>query len=54
MISRKQERKHHTKRPRLEFGGTVLVDLGFDDMMNEKVSSIMYGHFLACLVCIAR
>jgi tRNA (guanine9-N1)-methyltransferase len=26
------------KRPKLQFGGTVVVDLGFDDMMNDKVS----------------
>lgn len=49
-----EEKKKRAKRPRLEFGSTVLVDLGFDDMMNEKVSNIMYGHFLSCLFCIAR
>ncbi|GLB34113.1 putative tRNA (Guanine-1)-methyltransferase [Lyophyllum shimeji] len=31
-----EERKRQKKRPRLHFGGKVVVDLGFDDKMNEK------------------
>lgn len=31
------EKKRKNKRPRLHFGGKIIVDLGFDDMMNEKV-----------------
>ena len=34
-----EEMKRPMKRPKLEFGGTVVVDLGFDSMMNDKVSS---------------
>jgi len=37
--------KRRAKKPRLQFGGTVVVDLGFDDMMNDKVSEIMYDSF---------
>jgi hypothetical protein len=32
-----EEKNRRKKRPRVHFGGTVVVDLGFDDMMNEKV-----------------
>ncbi|PPQ66729.1 hypothetical protein CVT26_009530 [Gymnopilus dilepis] len=44
-----EERRKRAKRPRLEFGGTVLVDLGFDDMMSEKevkslCSQLAYTH----------
>jgi tRNA (guanine9-N1)-methyltransferase len=39
------ESKRRAKKPRLQFGGTVVVDLGFDDMMNDKVSGIMYDNF---------
>lgn len=38
-----EEKKRRAKRPKLDFGGTVVVDLGFDEMMSEKVSSLMYG-----------
>ncbi|KAF8165668.1 guanine-1-methyltransferase-domain-containing protein [Crassisporium funariophilum] len=31
-----EEKKRRAKRPKLQFGGTVVVDLGFDDMMNDK------------------
>ncbi|KAG5639690.1 hypothetical protein H0H81_005873 [Sphagnurus paluster] len=31
-----EERKRSKKRARLQFGGTVVVDLGFDDKMNDK------------------
>lgn len=31
-----EENKRRAKKPRLQFGGTVVVDLGFDDMMNDK------------------
>ncbi|KAF8076710.1 guanine-N(1)--methyltransferase [Lyophyllum atratum] len=31
-----EEKKRQKKRPRIHFGGKVVVDLGFDDMMNEK------------------
>ncbi|KAF5387952.1 hypothetical protein D9615_000665 [Tricholomella constricta] len=31
-----EEKKRQRKRPRIHFGGKVVVDLGFDDMMNEK------------------
>ena len=34
-----EEMKRRMKKPKLEFGGTVVVDLGFDSMMNDKVSS---------------
>jgi hypothetical protein len=33
-----EEIKRRLKRPKLQFGGTVVVDLGFDSMMNDKVS----------------
>lgn len=32
-----EEIKRRIKKPKLEFGGTVVVDLGFDSMMNDKV-----------------
>lgn len=32
--------KRRMKRPKLQFGGIVVVDLGFDSMMNDKVSKI--------------
>ncbi|TFK43841.1 guanine-1-methyltransferase-domain-containing protein [Crucibulum laeve] len=36
-----EERNRQKKRPRLQFGGKVVVDLGFDEMMNEKeISSL--------------
>jgi len=38
-----EEKKRRAKRPKLDFGGTVVVDLGFDEMMSEKVSSLTYG-----------
>ncbi len=31
-------RKRRSKRPKIEFGGKVIVDLGFDGMMIDKVS----------------
>ncbi|RDB20091.1 tRNA (guanine(9)-N1)-methyltransferase [Hypsizygus marmoreus] len=31
-----EEKNRPKKRPRIEFGGKVVVDLGFDEMMNEK------------------
>ncbi|KAH9482346.1 tRNA (guanine(9)-N1)-methyltransferase [Psilocybe cubensis] len=44
-----EEKKRRTKKPKLQFGGTVVVDLGFDDMMNEKeikslCSQLAYTH----------
>jgi len=39
------ETKRRAKKPRLQFGGTVVIDLGFDDMMNDKVSGIICGWF---------
>ncbi|KAF9037825.1 hypothetical protein BDZ89DRAFT_1129770 [Hymenopellis radicata] len=30
------EKKRQKKKPKLHFGGTVVVDLGFDDKMSEK------------------
>ncbi|KAK0444443.1 guanine-1-methyltransferase-domain-containing protein, partial [Armillaria borealis] len=30
------EREHKKKKPKLEFGGRVLIDLGFDDKMLDK------------------
>ncbi|PPQ70721.1 hypothetical protein CVT25_013251 [Psilocybe cyanescens] len=44
-----EEKKKRAKRPKLQFGGTVVVDLGFDDMMNEKeikslCSQLAYTH----------
>lgn len=35
-----EEIKRRMKKPKLQFGGTVVIDLGFDSMMNNKVSSI--------------
>ncbi|KAG6828658.1 hypothetical protein H0H92_007127 [Tricholoma furcatifolium] len=35
-IDDEEEKKRQKKKPRLHFGGKVVVDLGFDDMMNEK------------------
>jgi len=31
-----EEAKRRLKKPKLQFGGTVVVDLGFDSMMNNK------------------
>ena len=47
-----EEIKRPMKRPKLQFGGTVVVDLGFDSMMNDKVGSIIiYDPVLfTCLV----
>ena len=36
-----EEIKRRMKRPKLQYGGTVVVDLGFDSMMNDKVGSII-------------
>lgn len=41
-----EDRQRQAKKRKLEFGGRVLVDLGFDEMMNDKVSNPMYGSFL--------
>ena len=41
-----EDKRRQEKKRKLEFGGQVLVDLGFDEMMNDKVSSPMYGSFL--------
>lgn len=41
-----EEIKRRMKRPKLQFGGTVVVDLGFDSMMNNKVSSILSNRFI--------
>jgi hypothetical protein len=35
-----EEIKRHIKKPKLQFGGTVVIDLGFDSMMNDKASDI--------------
>ncbi|KAG6910142.1 hypothetical protein DXG01_012901 [Tephrocybe rancida] len=35
-IGEDEEKKRQKKKPRLHFGGRVVVDLGFDDKMNEK------------------
>ncbi|KAG6891705.1 hypothetical protein C0992_010108 [Termitomyces sp. T32_za158] len=35
-IDEDEEKKRHKKKPRLHFGGRVVIDLGFDDKMNEK------------------
>lgn len=35
-----EEIKRRMKRAKLQFGGTVVVDLGFDSMMNDKVGSV--------------
>jgi tRNA (guanine9-N1)-methyltransferase len=35
-----EEIKRRMKRPKLQFGGIVVVDLGFDSMMNDKVGSV--------------
>ena len=32
--------KRRTKKPKLQFGGTVVIDLGFDSLMNDKASDI--------------
>ena len=37
-----EEIKRRMKKPKLQFGGTVVVDLGFDSMMNDKVNSITF------------
>jgi hypothetical protein len=42
-----EEIKRRMKRPKLQFGGTVVVDLGFDSMMNDKVGSITSSSNLA-------
>lgn len=44
--SEDEEKKRQAKKRKLEFGGRVIVDLGFDDMMNDKVSRIMYDYLL--------
>jgi len=31
-----EENKRQNKRPRIQFGGKVVIDLGFDKLMNEK------------------
>lgn len=38
-----EDQARKKKRPRVQFGGKVVVDLGFDDLMSEKVS------FVPCL-----
>lgn len=38
-----EEKNRRTKRPRIQFGGTVVIDLGFDDKMNEKVGCLRFS-----------
>jgi tRNA (guanine9-N1)-methyltransferase len=38
-----EDKKRQLKKRKVQFGGHIVVDLGFDDMMNEKVSAIMYA-----------
>lgn len=45
------EAKIRMKRPKLQFGGTVVVDLGFDSMMNDKVSSIIMYNPSFIVIC---
>lgn len=33
------EKARRKKKPRVQFGGRVVIDLGFDHLMNEKVVS---------------
>lgn len=35
-----EEIRRRMKKPKLQFGGTVVVDLGFDSMMNDKVGGV--------------
>lgn len=37
-----EEKKRQKKRPKIHFGGKVIVDLGFDEMMNEKVCDVRF------------
>lgn len=43
-----EEKKRQLKKRKVEFGGLIVVDLGFDDMMNEKVSTIVYAFCMKC------
>lgn len=38
-----EEKNRCKKRPRIQFGGTVVIDLGFDDKMNEKVGCLRFS-----------
>ena len=50
-----EETKRRMKKPKLEFGGTVIVDLGFDSMMNDKVSStVIYDPVFSFIVVYPR
>lgn len=42
-----EERARRKKKQKLEFGGTVVIDLGFDDKMNEKVGFLCFCLILA-------
>lgn len=41
LLEDEEERKRQKKKPKLSFGGRVLVDLGFDDKMSDKVMFII-------------
>jgi len=46
-----EETQRRLKKPKPQFGGIVVVDLGFDNMMNDKVSSIiLYDHVFSFVV----
>lgn len=45
-IDEDENKKRRSKKPKLHFDGRVVVDLGFDDKMNEKVGCARPVHIL--------
>ena len=43
-----EESNRRKKKAKVQFGGRVVVDLGFDDLMSEKVG-LCYAPFCPCL-----
>jgi tRNA (guanine9-N1)-methyltransferase len=37
-----EEKNRRKKRARLQFGGKIVIDLGFDQLMSEKVGMYIY------------
>lgn len=52
------EKARKKKKPRIDFGGRVVVDLGFDHLMSEKVSHYPLGWFVSTALhdeaCLSR
>lgn len=46
-----EETRRRTKRPKIDFAGRVVVDLGFDELMNDKVSTESHNQPVSSISC---